>query len=369
MIGKPTNFWTEIEICMENKRKDSLRAWLQLQFPECGEDIKLSLISGDASFRKYYRVKVEGTSYIAVDAPPSHEDSNRFVSIAHLYRKASINTPSIFFKDIANGFMLLEDFGDQTYFYKLNFLKEEGNFEEINNLYESAIDALIDIQSKVDGSSLDFYEGKLLNEEMGLFKTWFCELFLELEIEEKVGKLISEAFIFLTESSISQKQVPVHRDYHSRNLMILGAPNSHSQEKPGVIDFQDALNGPYTYDLVSLLRDAYIRWDIDNVSGWVNYYFEKAKHVALISQVSRDQFIRDFDLMGMQRQLKVMGIFARLSIRDNKPGYLADIPLVMDYFLEIGQKYSELKPFILWFQDSVVDNVKFKIQQNSNKNY
>jgi len=354
---------------MENKRKDSLRAWLQLQFPECGEDIKLSLISGDASFRKYYRVKVEGTSYIAVDAPPSHEDSNRFVSIASLYRKASINTPSIFFKDIANGFMLLEDFGDQTYFYKLNFLKEEGNFEEINNLYESAIDALIDIQSKVDGSSLDFYEGKLLNEEMGLFKTWFCELFLELEIEEKVGKLISEAFIFLTESSISQKQVPVHRDYHSRNLMILGAPNSHSQEKPGVIDFQDALNGPYTYDLVSLLRDAYIRWDIDNVSGWVNYYFEKAKHVALIGQVSRDQFIRDFDLMGMQRQLKVMGIFARLSIRDNKPGYLADIPLVMDYFLEIGQKYSELKPFILWFQDSVVDNVKFKIQQNSNKNY
>ena len=252
---------------MENKRKDSLSTWLQLQFPECGEDIKLSLISGDASFRKYYRVKVEGTSYIAVDAPPSHEDSNRFVSIALLYRKASINTPSIFFKDIANGFMLLEDFGDQTYFYKLNFLKEEGNFEEINNLYESAIDALIDIQSKVDGSSLDFYEGKLLYEEMGLFKTWFCELFLELEIEEKVGKLISEAFIFLTESSISQKQVPVHRDYHSRNLMILGAPNSHSQEKPGVIDFQDALNGPYTYDLVSLLRDAYIRWDIDNVSG------------------------------------------------------------------------------------------------------
>ena len=363
MIGKPTNFRSETKIYMENTRKDSLSAWLQLQFPDCREDMKLSLISGDASFRKYYRVEVNGSNYIAVDAPPSHEDSSKFVSIAHLFRQASINTPSIFFKNIENGFMLLEDFGDQTYFDKLNFLKKESNFKEINNLYKSAIDSLIDIQSEVDGTTLDFYEGKLLYQEMELFKTWLCELFLELEIDKQAEKLISETFIFLTESSISQKQVPVHRDFHSRNLMILGESNSHLHQKTGVIDFQDAVNGPYTYDLVSLLRDAYIRWDIDYVAGWVNYYFEKAKRIALITEVSSDQFIREFDLMGLQRQLKVMGIFARLSIRDNKAGYLADIPLVMDYFLEIGQKYYELEPFILWFKDTVVDNVKVKIQQ------
>ena len=184
-----------------------------------------------------------------------------------------------------------------------------------------------------------------------------------LEVDERARKLISKTFTFLTEASVSQKQVPIHRDYHSRNLMVLEESNYHPYQKPGVIDFQDALNGPYTYDLVSLLRDAYIRWDIDHVSKWVDYYFENAQQTALIIKVSRDQFIREFDLMGLQRQLKVMGIFARLSIRDNKAGYLADIPLVMDYFLEIGQKYKELEPFMLWFNDNVVDNVKVKIQR------
>ena len=363
MIGKPTNFQTETQIRMVNTRKESLKAWLQLQFADYREEILLSLISGDASFRKYYRVGVKGTNYIAVDAPPSYEDSKRFVSIAGLYSQASIRTPSIFFKDIENGFMLVEDFGDQTYFKKFNSLKKDSNFEQINNLYESAIDTLVDIQSKVDGRALDLYYRETLYEEMGLFTTWFCELFLELEIDQNTRKLIVETFPFLTEASISQEQVPVHRDYHSRNLMILEESKLHSHQNPGVIDFQDALNGPYTYDLVSLLRDAYIRWDIDYVSGWVNYYFEKAKNTGLIPNVSRNLFIRHFDLMGLQRQLKVMGIFARLSIRDNKAGYLADIPLVTDYFLEIGQKYHELEPFILWFRDNVVDNVKVKIQK------
>ncbi len=363
MIDQPTNFETETQIRMKNTRKDSLKAWLQLQFSDCRQDIKLSLISGDASFRKYYRIEVAGTNYVAVDAPPSHEDSERFIGISQLYSEASIATPSVFFKDIENGFMLLEDFGDQTYFNKLNSLKEEGNFGEINTLYESAIDTVIDIQAKVDGTSLKFYESKLLYEEMELFTNWFCDLFLGLEVDERARKLISKTFAFLTEASVCQKQVPVHRDYHSRNLMVLKEPNYHPHQKPGVIDFQDSLNGPYTYDLVSLLRDAYIRWDINYVSKWVNYYFEEAQQSALISKISRDQFIREFDLMGLQRQLKVMGIFARLSIRDNKAGYLADIPLVMDYFLEIGQKYQELEPFMLWFNDNVVDNVKVKIQR------
>ena len=196
MIDQPTNYETETQIRMKNTRKDSLKAWLQLQFSDCRQDIKLSLISGDASFRKYYRIEVAGTNYVAVDAPPSHEDSERFINIAQLYSEASIATPSVFFKDIENGFMLLEDFGDQTYFNKLNSLKEEGNFGEINTLYESAIDAVVDIQAKVDGTSLKFYESKLLYEEMELFTNWFCDLFLGLEVDERARKLISKTFAF-----------------------------------------------------------------------------------------------------------------------------------------------------------------------------
>ena len=196
---------------------------------------------------------------------------------------------------------------------------------------------------------------------MELFTNWFCDLFLGLEVDERARKLISKTFTFLTEASVSQEQLPIHRTtIHA--TMVLEESNFHPHQKPGVIDFQDALNGPYTYDLVSLLRDAYIRWDIDHVSKWVDYYFENAQQTALIIKVSRDQFIQEFDLMG-GKAIKGDGNFARLSIRDNKAGYLADIPLVMDYFLEIGQKYQELEPFMLWFNDNVVDNVKVKINE------
>ena len=347
---------------MINTRKDSLVAWLQFQLPNFHEKIKLSLISGDASFRKYYRVRVKGVNYIAVDAPPEHEDSDRFTRIANLFRDASVITPNVFLKDIKQGFMLLEDFGDLTFLKELCILKKNNNYGEINHLYEAAIDSLIDIQFKVNGEKLCLYDRTLLYNEMSLFKSWFCELFLKIEIDEKSNNVISQAFTFLEEASVAQKQVPIHRDYHSRNLMILESQDSMLRKKPGIIDFQDALVGPYTYDLVSLLRDAYIGWDTENIYRWADYYLEKSKKTGLIREVSRDQFIRQFDLMGLQRQLKVMGIFARLAIRDNKAGYLADIPLVMNYFLEVGQKYDELRPFIRWFQDNVVCSTGAKIK-------
>ena len=347
---------------MGNTRKDSLAAWLQLQFPESLEKIELFLISGDASFRKYYRVRVRGVNYIAVDAPPELEDSQRFIKVANLLRDASVITPNVFFKSIKQGFMLLEDFGDQTFLKKLKTLKKSNNFIEISHLYEMAIDCLIDIQFKVKGEKLPHYDRPLLYSEMTLFNTWFCKSLLKLEIDTKATKLITQAFTFLEEESIAQEQVPVHRDYHSRNLMILESQNTLLIEKLGVIDFQDAVVGPYTYDLVSLLRDAYIKWDTESTCRWVDYYLEKCKRASLLNEISRDQFIRQFDLMGLQRQLKVMGIFARLAKRDHKAEYLADIPQVMNYFLEIGQKYDELKPFYRWFEDNVVPNAKAKIE-------
>ena len=347
---------------MGNTRKNSLATWLQSELPGSHETIKLSLISGDASFRKYYRIRVGGLSYIAVDAPPEHEDSYRFIRIANLFRDASVITPNVFFQNMEQGFMLLEDFGDQTFLNKLSILKKNSSYEEINHLYEVAIDSLIDIQFKVNGDQLDHYDRELLYNEMTLFNTWFCESFLKLKPDEKSNKLISQAFTFLEKESIAQKQVPVHRDYHSRNLMVLGSQNTVLSKKPGVIDFQDAVVGPYTYDLVSLLRDAYIKWDTETIYRWVDYYLEKCKQANLLNKVSRDEFVRQFDLMGLQRQLKVMGIFARLAIRDKKAGYLADIPLVMNYFLEIGQKYDELGPFIRWFKDNVVCGTEAKIK-------
>ena len=347
---------------MINTRKNSLVAWLQFQLPNFHEKIKLSLISGDASFRKYYRVRVKGVNYIAVDAPPEQEDSDRFIRIANLFRDASLITPNVFLKDIERGFMLLEDFGDLTFLKELRILKKNNNYDEINHLYEAAIDSLINIQFRVNGEKLCLYDRTLLYNEMSLFKNWFCESFLKIEIDEKSNNMISQAFTFLEEASVAQKQVPIHRDYHSRNLMILESQDSMLRKKPGIIDFQDALVGPYTYDLVSLLRDAYIGWDTESIYRWVDYYFEKSKKSGLTREVSRGQFIRQFDLMGLQRQLKVMGIFARLAIRDNKAGYLADIPLVMNYFLEVSQKYDELRPFIRWFQDNVVCNTGAKIK-------
>jgi len=348
---------------MKNSRKDSLGAWLQSEFSDPHEKIKLSLISGDASFRKYYRVRVKGISYIAVDAPPEHEDSDRFIKIANLLRDASVVTPNVFSQNKRQGFMLLEDFGDQTFLQKLKILKKNSSYEEINHLYELAINSLIDIQFKVNRDELGHYDRTLLHNEMDLFNTWFCNSFLKIKSDEKSNKLISKAFAFLEEASMAQKQVPVHRDYHSRNLMILESQNPILRTKPGVIDFQDAVVGPYTYDLVSLLRDAYIGWDREIIYRWVDYYLEKCKRASLLSEVSRDQFVRQFDLMGLQRQLKVMGIFARLAIRDNKAGYLADIPLVMNYFLEIGQKYDDLGPFIRWFKDNVVCSAEAKIKR------
>ena len=350
---------------MSESRQEKLGVWanqvLKQLLPKIKGEADLTLVSGDASFRRYFRVRTDGAHFIAVDAPPEQENSRIFVRISNLLQEAGVATPKVFSADYDQGFMLLDDFGDEIYLNRLVYLQEAGNQSQINTLYESAINSLLDIQAGVDKKRLDPYKKSELHREMSLFEDWFCSQFLQLKLEENEKALIAETLEFLGEAALSQPQVAVHRDYHSRNLMILDIKEFGENSTPGIIDFQDAVSGPYTYDLVSLLRDAYIRWDQELVEGWALYYLEQAKSSGLIENIEEAQFLRDFDLMGLQRQLKVIGIFARLCIRDNKPRYLADIPLVIQYFLEVGQKYRELKAFVDWFKHVVEPIAKAKL--------
>ena len=342
---------------MSDSRKDKLAAWVcqvlaDLQ-PKHDGDVTFTLVSGDASFRRYFRFRSGDSCFIAVDAPPERENSKIFVRICSLMHEIGITVPRVFSADYTQGFMLLEDFGDELYLDRLIDLRSRERTNEINSLYKSAIDTLIDIQGGVDKKRLDSYDRNKLHQEMNLFQYWFCEEFLNMDLDKEARDLFSYVLDFLGNAAGSQPYVAVHRDYHSRNLLILDPVKFGERATPGIIDFQDAVSGPYTYDLVSLLRDAYIRWDPNFIDAWTTYYLEQAKRSGLISAVDKAQFLRDFDLMGLQRQLKVIGIFARLSIRDNKPRYLADIPIVIQYFLEVSQRYTELRPFYDWFKQSI----------------
>jgi aminoglycoside/choline kinase family phosphotransferase len=353
---------------MSDFRQVKLTMWVtevlgQLK-PENRGEISLSLVSGDASFRRYFRTHLGDSSFVAVDAPPKQEDSRMFVHICNMFRDADISVPKVFFADYEQGFMLLDDFGDQLYLDVLLDLRTSGCKNEINSLYEAAINSLLDIQSRVNKNRLDSYSKNELHREMALFEEWFCKAFLGLKINGAEREVIAKTLNFLEEAALSQEQVVVHRDYHSRNLMILDDNIFGEDSSPGIIDFQDAVSGAYTYDLVSLLRDAYICWDAGKVDSWALYYLERAKSSGLIANIDEAQFQRDFDLMGLQRQLKVLGIFARLYIRDNKVRYLADIPQVIDYFLEVSQRYMELRPFLHWFRTKVLPIAETKLKIN-----
>ena len=322
--------------------------------------IELVSVSGDASFRRYFRARLAQGSFIAVDAPPTNEDNKAFVRISNLFRDASVLTPTVLSVDYELGFMLLDDFGDRLYLHQLLRLQELGSIKDSAKLYRQAIDTLINIQSGVKCERLDPYDRDRLHDEMMLFEKWFCEEYLCLQLSDGDRELVARTFTFLEDAALGQTRVAVHRDYHSRNLMVLDPKVFGEDTGPGVIDFQDAVSGAYTYDLSSLLRDCYIQWPPDRVREWALYYFERAKIEAVITESDPEQFFRDLDLMGLQRNLKVMGIFARLCIRDKKPQYLADIPLVIQYFLDVSQQYPELVHFRDWFTQKVLPTAKLK---------
>jgi aminoglycoside/choline kinase family phosphotransferase len=307
-------------------RLTQLQQWLDSLAKNTYSDLQPA--SADASFRQYFRVtnKQDNKTYIVMDAPPDKENCHSFVLVTDLIRGVGVNAPDIIAIDIQQGFLLLDDLGNDSY---LDHLAED----TADGLYIDAIEALIKMQT-IDGI-LPAYDENLLQTEMNLFETWYLNHHLGIQLNEKQKTSLDSIFTLLIDNAKKQPQVFVHRDYHSRNLMITNENN------PGVIDYQDAVIGPITYDLVSLFKDCYIEWPREKVEHWLDLYLARLTPIRFIE---RDTLIRWFDLMGVQRHLKVLGIFARLYYRDGKSQYLNDLPLTLKYVLETCETYNELQP-------------------------
>jgi len=311
-----------------------LKQWLATvsSTPTLPESIRPA--SSDASFRRYFRVDgTDGVTYIAMDAPPPQEDVRPFIHVAALFGQSGVSVPTVLAQDVERGFLLLSDLGSTTYLSQLNH-------DTAHKLYLDAIDALVLIQTQSRPDVLPEYDRALLHRELMLFPDWYIGKHLGVTLSEKQTGTLNKIFDTLLANNLAQPQVHVHRDYHSRNLMVM------PQGNPGILDFQDAVYGPITYDLVSLLRDAYIQWDEEMVLDWVIRYWERAKRAGLPVNPDIDAFYRDFEFMGLQRHLKVLGIFARLYHRDGKDAYLKDLPLVMEYTRKAAGRYNALAPLI-----------------------
>ncbi|MDO8962008.1 MAG: phosphotransferase [Methylophilus sp.] len=311
-------------------RKQQLEAWLQEVLGN--ETFTLTTASADASFRRYFRVHTANQTLIAMDAPPPQEDCRPFVRIAGLLLAAGLNVPKILAQEIQLGFLLLSDLGDTTYLSVLNA-------ENAQRLYGDATQALIQMQLASQPDVLPPYDEALLTREMQLFPDWYLAKHLDVTLDEVQNRVLQQTFAILNQNILAQAKVTVHRDYHSRNLMVC-------EDNPGILDFQDAVYGPITYDVVSLLKDAYIVWDEEQIIDWTARYWQSARKAGLQVPTDFGEFYRDFEWMGAQRHIKVLGIFARLYHRDGKDGYLKDMPLVMTYLRKVCGRYIELKPML-----------------------
>ena len=310
-------------------RGAALAAWLRDTLETCAFEIEPA--SEDASFRRYFRVRAGARTWVAMDAPPPMEDCRPFVSVLGLLRDAGVRAPALHAADFDRGFLLLDDLGPRCYLDVI----DEANAD---SLYADAFAVLLDMQCRIGPGQVPPYDERRLRAEMDLFRQWFLARHLGIGLDETLSRTTSraldETFEALVRACMEQPRVFVHRDYHSRNLM-------HSEgREPGVIDFQDAVDGPIAYDLVSLLRDVYIRWPDDRVAGWVDTYHDRAVARGLVG-AGRERFRRWFDLAGVQRHLKIAGIFARLWHRDGKPRYLDDLPLTLAYLAEVAPRHPE----------------------------
>lgn len=321
-------------------RLEQLRHWLAGVFG--GAEFSLVPASADASLRRYFRVEHAGRSWIAMDAPPPHESLDAYIRVAQLLAAIGVNVPRILQHDAASGFLLNSDLGARTYLRAL----QDG--ADVERLYCDALTALIRIQAGVSNpeAGLPAYTETVLRREMALFTDWFCVRHLGLELSDAEQHSLHAAIEWLAREALAQPQVFVHRDYHSRNLMLCD-PQIHGPS-PGILDFQDALIGPITYDLVSLLRDCYVAWPPERVYGWVERFrceLQAAGRTgaALLDIADGTRFRRWFDLMGVQRHMKAIGIFARLWLRAGRPGYLADIPRTLGYVRAVAGQYAQLQ--------------------------
>ena len=315
---------------MDN-RQQQLETWLSTALQSA--EFTLTTASADASFRRYFRVHVADKTLIAMDAPPTHESCAPFVQVAQLLAEAGLNAPKVLAQDLAQGFLLLSDLGDDTYLSKLND-------KTAPELYKNATDALIKMQGISVTGVLPNYDAAMLGREMQLFPDWYVTQHLKTTLTPEQQVVLNNTFKLLSENILAQGQVFVHRDYHSRNLMLTAENN------PGILDFQDAVYGAISYDLVSLLKDAYIGWDEEQVIDWAVRYWQPAKKAGLPIPDDFSEFYRDFEWMGAQRHIKVLGIFARLSHRDGKHNYLNDMPIVMAYLRKVCERYVELRPML-----------------------
>ncbi|MDD4929095.1 MAG: phosphotransferase [Gallionella sp.] len=317
------------------QRQSQLTSWLQSLFP--GETFSLAPASSDASFRRYFRATFCDRTLIVMDAPPEHEDCRPFLHAGRLFEEAGVHVPHVHAEDLKQGFLLLSDLGNTTYLQAMNENLRDAAYAR--GLYGAAIDALIKIQLASKDDELPPYDEALLLREMRLFPEWYINKHLNRTLTDAQNAKLETVFARIVANNLAQPRVYVHRDYHSRNLMV-------SEPAPGVIDFQDAVYGPITYDLASLFKDAYIKWDEAEIIDWLIGYWQKARSAGLPVHEDFGQLYRDFELMGVQRHIKVLGIFARLSHRDGKDGYLQDMPLVMNYLRAACIRYVDLKPLL-----------------------
>lgn len=314
---------------MSNVKTQHLLIWLK---NELGIDnITLTALTGDAGFRCYYRFKHLNTSYIAVDAPPKYSNNQAFVDIQSLLQECQLNVPQIIAKDLTKGFFCLSDMGDDLLANKLTKANA-------NEYYGQALSQLAQVVTnpKVEPDVLPNYDEDFIRLELGIFSQWLVEKHLAISLSDNEKRQLTECFDYLVDTISKQPKVFMHRDFHSRNIMVL------PDNQLGIIDFQDAVYGPITYDLVSLVRDCYIRWPEDIVQPIVEQYRQLMQKHFSDEVFTKCCWHEWFDLTGLQRHLKASGIFARLHHRDGKPGYLKDIPLTLTYIQDVSAQYDRL---------------------------
>lgn len=323
---------------MNTQREQLIYTWLTSVLEN--DQFKIAFLAGDASFRRYARIQLQNKTYMLMDAPPEKEDCVPFVTIDEFFAGHGVRVPQIVAKDLAQGFLLLEDFGDVL-------LSTLLNDETVDKYYEQSFKQLIQLQT-IDGTNqFPAYSYDKLMSEMQLLTDWMLpSLTIQPTAEQK--KTIDDAFDFLARAAVAQPQVIVHRDFHSRNLMKI-----ENEPELGVIDFQDAVIGADTYDLISITRDAYVQWNAEHVYQWFRTFYDLLPESAKQNR-SFEQFKRDADLMAIQRHIKILGIFVRLFERDGKSGYLKDLPRVMWYLLEESRGYAELEEFIVFMNNIVM---------------
>jgi len=314
-----------------SERQLELTAWLDKQLPS----YTLGKCLGDASFRRYWQVNTDSGTYLVMDAPPELEDCHPFTHVQAEFESLGLAVPHIYASDLDQGFLLITDFGDQLFFDILNK-------NNVDLLYKKAIADLLKAQqcNKINGKTPPDFSETLLFDELEHFEEWFLDKYLHLTLTDEQKACLQTTFNLLHESALEQPLVCIHRDYHSKNLMLL------NDGRIGILDFQDAMMGPITYDLASLIRDCYIDWPLEQVENWVRFFYtELIENHKLSKTISFSQFLKWFDLMGMQRHLKAIFIFARKQLRDRNDGYLQFIPRPLNYINHVSVKYPEFSKF------------------------